>query len=254
MPKLSRVLAGSVLSALLAFAFATSASAAVFNRTDASLTVQIATLDPPTITGTGSASSVGGPGTGHTLPAGFLSLATAVTVPVSPTFAGLALISVPTGVTAGDGSFAPNGVMPVQGSALFFATGGTPAGAVPLQPVGGGGTAMFSVGPIVDVTLFGATWQGAGGASPVTLMAMSAALAIPITVTATAFDNRTAGGSGIVQLVAPATGAIGIVGSLPVFGVLQINYEVPEPAMMALGLAGGIVLVAAGRRKLLNRQ
>ena len=248
MPKLSRALTGSVLSAFVALG-TVPASAAMFSDTTASLAVQIATLPSPTMMGTGSASSDGGPGSMHTVPAGILALATGVTLPIVPSFVGLAKASLPAGVNAGPGSFNPNGVMPVNGAALFFKAGGGGAvGSVPLAPLGGGATTMFSI-DVLQGTLQGATWQGAGTLGPQVLSAMSAAVAIPITVTATAYDNRTSNGGGMVQLIAPATGELGGFGSIPTFGVLTLNY-VPEPGVMALGLVGATVLIAAGRRKL----
>ena len=73
-------------------------------------------------------------------------------------------------------------------------------------------------------------------------------LGLPFTLTATAYDNRTAGGQGFVQLVAPATGDVGIFGTMPVFGVLTIHYT-PEPATWLL-LAGGLAALGAGRRRI----
>jgi len=238
MRKLYGLLAGV---ALLGFIAAPATSAVL--PVSGTASIAIATLPSPQLTGTGVGSSLGGGIASH--PA--LVLGTAALVTISPTFVGLAFITVPTGnsLPAGVGAGA-NGIV---GAANFFAAGMTPAGAVPLGPIGGGGTTMFLVGPLGG-TLLGATWQGAGGtATPVVFSTMAAALAIPITVTATAYDNRTLSGLGTVQFVAPATGSIGIFGSLPVFGTLTLSYT-PEPGTLLLLGSGIAGLAVLGRKKL----
>ena len=233
-----------LLALLIPLGLAAPAVAAVLPVTGTYL-VQLATLPTVTLSGTGSASSAGAAGSAHTLPSGFFTVATPISIPIMPTFTALDSFSVPTGVHNVAGSFGPNGAMPLVGSVAFFANG-NPAGFVPLTPVGGTGMAAFQLGGL-NGTLSGATFQGAGGPTPLVFVLANAALAIPITVTATAYDNRTAGGVGAVQLVAPATGNIGIFGAIPVFGVLQIEYT-PEPGTWLL-LGGGLTALGAAARR-----
>lgn len=204
--------------------------------------IAIATLPSPELTGSGIGTSVGGGIAGF--PA--LVLTSAASVGISPTFVGLAKLTVPAGASVPAATLtAGGGAAGLAGTAFFFGKGGTPAGSVVLAPIGGGASNMFAVGPLGG-TLLGATWMG-GGSTVFT--AMSLALAIPITVTATAYDNRTGGGVGTVQFVAPATGSIGIFGSLPVFGVLNLVYT-PEPGTLLLLGSGIAGLAVLGRKKL----
>ena len=241
-----RVFVCGVASALVA----SHAGAALLPATG-TYTIGIATFPPLVLDGTGSASSLGGPGATHTIPAGFFSAGpTGVSVVLTPTFTGFDHFTLPASLQNPAGSFGPNGSMPLLASAAFFNSGGTPAGAVPLTPVGGTGSIPFLLGPFAG-TLVGATFQGAGAGGPLVFQHASAALAIPITVTATAYDNRTAGGQGRIQLVAPATGGLGIFGALPVFGIVEIEYT-PEPGTWLL-LAGGLAALAAGARRTRRR-
>ena len=237
MRKLFSLLAGV---ALLGFIAAPATSAVL--PVSGTASIAIATLPSPQLTGTGVGSSLGGGIASH--PA--LVLAAATTVTIAPTFVGLQFITIPAGnsLPAGVGAGA-NGIV---GNANFFGPLLTPAGSVPLGPIGGGASTIFMVGPLAG-TLLGATWQGAGAGPPVVFSTMAAALAIPITVTATAYDNRTAGGLGTVQFVAPSTGSIGIFGSLPVFGTLTLSYT-PEPGTLLLLGSGIAGLAVLGRKKL----
>ena len=235
MRKLYALLAGC---ALLGFIAAPATSAVL--PVSGTASIAIATLPSPELTGTGSGSSVGGGIASH--PA--LVLGTAASVPLVPTFVGLALITVPTGNSLPAQTLNPNGTQGINGTANFFGAGGTPAGSVPLAVLGGGGTTMFAVGPLLG-TLTGATWQG----GTAVFSTMAAALAIPITVTVTSYDNRTVGGLGTVQFVAPGTGNIGLFGSLPVFAVLTLEYT-PEPGTLLLLGSGIAGLAVLGRKKL----
>ena len=66
---------------------------------------------------------------------------------------------------------------------------------MPLSPIGGGGNAAASFAGIA-ATLQGATFMGAGGPTGMLFTGMFAAVAIPLSAAATAFDNRTLGGQG----------------------------------------------------------
>jgi hypothetical protein len=136
-------------------------------------------------------------------------------------------------------------------SNLFF-TNGNPAGAVALNPLGGGGTVMADVAAL-PVTVGGAAWTdlGLNATTPTkTIMVMEAPTGIPSTVTGEAFDNRTAGGLGTVQLVAPVIAKIfaGNLGNLPVIGVLALQF-VPEPGTTLLFGSAIVGLLAVARSR-----
>jgi hypothetical protein len=220
-----------------------SAGAAVL-PVSAAFALGLPSLQPVTLTGTGIGSSVGG-GTA-TVPAGIFAGNPKIVVPVTPTFGGLTQITVPANsVNNAAGSFAPSGAMALSGSA-FFNPGGA-AGSIPLAPIGGGGTGMGLL-LAIKFTLAGATWMGGNQV----FTHMGAALANPVSATATAFDNRTTGGIGTMQLVAPTlmqftNPAFGV---FPVFATLTLTYT-PEPGTLTLlgvGIAG-LVLRARGSRR-----
>lgn len=165
---------------------------------------------------------------------------TQIVVPISPTIIGLTNVTAPaSSLGNAAGSFNPNGAMALSG-ALFFNSG--TAGLIPLTPIGGGGSIPGTVNGI-PFTLQGATWMG--GSQLFTYMGNLAGQ--PFSAVATAYDNRTAGGEGSVQLVAPAIASFGLLGSVPVFGTLYVNFgPVPEPStLLLLGL--GVAALAKGR-------
>jgi len=82
--------------------------------------------------------------------------------------------------------------------------------------------------------------------------ATGAALGIPATIVATAYDNRTPAGAGTVQLVAPGSISFNLFGGFPAFGVLTLTYT-PEPGTLTLLGAGVAALAMLGRRKLEER-
>lgn len=234
----------SVAGALGLASFIAAPSFAASLPLNASVQVQIATLPPPTISGTAvSAMSVGG-GLA-TIPAGVLVNTAAINISINPPFVGLVAVTAPANsISNPAGSFNVNGAMGLNGDTFFLTEMGANAGGVPLAPIGGGGMTSASIAGLA-LTINGATWMG--GTQVFTFM--GGAAAIPIVATATAFDNRTVDGAGTVQLVAPATADLGILGALPVFGVLTLEYA-PEPGYLLLLGAGGLTLALAGRRKL----
>jgi hypothetical protein len=254
MKKLFTTGAALALTALLA----APASAAPF-QTNATLAVALGSLGGPALTGSGIGDS-SGQFDAASIPAGLISLATTAIVPINPPAIGLSLITVPTPAANAAGSFVPGGggggglggAMGNSAVANLFFTNGNPAGSVALNPLGGGGTAMAMVAAL-PVTVVGAVWTdlGVNATTPTkTIMIMEAPTAIPSTVTATAFDNRTAGGLGTVQLVAPVIAKIfgGNLGNLPVVGVLTLQF-VPEPGTLLLVGSGIDGLVAYGRKR-----
>jgi hypothetical protein len=71
-----------------------------------------------------------------------------------------------------------------------------------------------------------------------------------VAITATAYDKRTAGGQGTVQLVAPVSAKLngGALGTMPIVGVLTLHF-VPEPGTLLLVGSGIAGLVAFGRTR-----
>jgi hypothetical protein len=201
-----------------------------------------------TLTGSGVGNSVGG-GVAA-IPAGLFAGNAEVVVPIEPTFVGFVEITVPAdSLDNPAGSFGPNGAMGVSGAAFFVAP--TNTSPIPLAPVGGGVDGLFDVGPVA-ATLLGASWMGdANGTLPGgnVFSQMGAVLCLPLSTVATAYDNRTAGGIGVVQLVAPARMSLGIYGAAPLFGILTLSYT-PEPGTLTLLGAGVAALAMIGRRKL----
>ena len=211
------------------------------------LTLLFGPLPSLTLSGTGSASSAGGPGSSHTIPAGFFDSATPITVTSNATFLGVADIRLSSAVQGASASFAPGGALAIAGTGTFLSPMDGSGGQFPLSLLGGTtGTSPFAVG-VLPGHLLGASFVGAGSGGPIVFARTAVALGIPVTLTATAYDNRTAGGVGTVQLVAPATGDFGIFGSMPVFGVLQIRYT-PEPGSLIL-LGSGLAALGAGVRR-----
>ena len=199
-------------------------------------------LPPVTFTGSGVGSSVGG-GIA-TIPADIFSGNPAIVVPISPTFVGVTRITVPASSIGNPAaSFGPDGAMGLAGSVF---SDSLHAGGIPLFQVGGGDEPFANTvafGPLIG-DLAGVTWMGGNAVFTV----MGAALAIPATIRATAYDNRTPGGQGTIQLVAPTTVNTGVFGSYPLFGILTLTYT-PEPGTLTLLGAGVATLAAIGRRK-----
>lgn len=207
-----------------------------------------------TLSGTGTGTSNGAFDLAA-VPAGVISQTSDLSVPIQPTQLGLSKLTIMASPTAPvvnfAGSFGPGGIMGNNAVANLFFTNGGFAGAVPLAYVGGG--------PILGCefvcppwTIIGVEWTNLGvsaGNVTKTTMVMGSPAGIPVTITATAFDKRTAGGAGTVQLVAPTMMKLygGGLGSLPLVGTLTLQF-VPEPGTLLPVGSGVVVLVAANRR------
>jgi hypothetical protein len=242
-------------AALALTAFVAAPARAAVLPVDGTLAVVLGTLGGPQLTGSGTGTS-NGFGALATVPAGMIALTNTVTVTINPPAIGLSKITLPASpgapITNAAGSFNPGGAMGNNGVANLFFTNGSGAGSVAIKYVGGGGTGMALVAGL-PVTIVGAIWTNLGvtaGDPTKTIMFMEAPAGIALTLTATAFDKRTAGGQGTVQLVAPALAKIygGNLGNLPVIGQLTLNYT-PEPGTLLLVGSGIVGLVAFGRKR-----
>jgi hypothetical protein len=241
------ILLGAAL-ALAAFAAGRAAAAAL--PVEGTLSVVLGPLGSPQLTGSGVGTSNGAFGLAA-IPAGLLALTGTRAIAISPPALGLGQITLMGPVGNASGSFDPGGAMGNDGVANLFFTNGAAAGSVPLAYIGGGGTGMLVLTGL-PVTVIGATWTnlGASAADPTrTTTIMEVAAGFAVTVTATAFDRRTAGGVGTLQLVAPVVARLvnGDLGQLPIVGVLTLRF-VPEPGTLLLLGSGVLGLVAFGRR------
>ncbi|HSJ98860.1 MAG TPA: hypothetical protein VLC53_17425, partial [Myxococcota bacterium] len=189
---------------------------------DGTLSFTIGNIGSVSLTGSGVGDSAGGFGSAATVPAGVFAGTSTVTVPITPPALNLSKIAVSPPFSNSAGSFAPGGAMGNSIVANMFFTSGGSAGQIALNYVGGGGTGMGIISGL-PLTLIGATWTNLGitpgNPTAVTVIMMTSS-GIPATVTATAFDKRTAGGEGTLQLVAPASMKLfgGGLGTLPIVG------------------------------------
>ena len=214
------------------------------------LSIQLATLTPVPIGGTGFATINGsGPG-GHinTLQISASPFATAgfvlpVTDPAAAPIAGLALTA---HNGAGSFSFPGGGVMPVVGvtKVCLFAPclSSPPANlVVPLTPVGQGGAATVST--LVQITAIGAPWTtGTAAVGTVAIAGMRHGAASGTSSTGLI--------SGSIRLVTPVfvSTNIGASAVVPVFGILDLHF-IPEPGTLLLLGSGVVGLVMIGRSK-----
>lgn len=242
MRKLSFALAAS----LLVFGLAGQAKA-VSLAFDGTLSVQIATLDPVVLSGSGTA-LVNGSGGGGTLTAlqipqgvfGVTGFIVPVTDPGAFPIAGIQ-------VTAANdqGNFSGSGgVMSINGVTkvcLFGPCGEAVANLdVPLNNVGAGGTALVT--GAVNLTVVGAPWTtGTAAVGATTLMGGKSP------------SSNTGAASGTVTLVTPVfiSTNIGASSVIPGFAILTLHF-VPEPGTLLLVGSGIAGLVAYGRSRATN--
>jgi hypothetical protein len=237
-------------AALALTAFVAGQSKAAVLAVDGTLAVVLGTLGGPQLTGSGIGTS-NGFGATATVPASLIALTVPATVLISPPAIGLSKITLMAPIMNDAGSFDPGGAMGNNGVSNLFFTNNSAAGSVALKYVGGGGTGMGLVAGL-PITVVGATWTNLGvvTATPTKMtVLMEAPAGIKLTLTATAFDKRTAKGAGELQLIAPAIAKInkGDLGNLPVIGQLTLNYA-PEPGFILLFGAGALTLALVGRR------
>jgi hypothetical protein len=235
----------------LALGIASSASAVPLSFS-ATLTLRIGALPAVTATGAGTGDFAGAGGSAS-IPAGVFSIVT--TLPIHP----------PLLVIDGFGAGAPGqggtgqlpltpgtnkalvfggvtGSMQLDASAYLITgfTGATPnnAAAIPLTRIGRDCSIVFCPPPPVLGGLVMGTIKG----NPYQLgmiTVMGGLNGTPTTLIGTGFDNRTAGGAGVLQLVSPNTIALGALGSLAILAELSITV-VPEPStalLVGFGLA-----------------
>jgi hypothetical protein len=246
MRQLSSVLAAVVLS----FAFGGPAHAVALPFTG-SLALQVATLDPIPVLGSGVAdvSSLGSHIESLAISSAVFG-AQGVIVPVTDPTA-FPIYGVQATLQNGAGSFSGSplaGSMAIQGSAkvcLFVACdAGPPANvSVPLTVIGKGG--VTSVGMLVEVTVTGAGWTAGTAAVQTSSGTVSAHGFVhgPASLT-----SSTAAASGAVRLVTPVLISTNIASSavIPAFAYLTLHF-VPEPGTLLLVGSGMLGLVAYGR-------
>jgi hypothetical protein len=244
---------GVFAAGLLALGVAGQAQAAALNFTG-SLGIQLATLAPVVITGTGVATVNGSGGGPHvnTLsvansPFQITGFVLPVTDPMAAPIKGVQVTAHnATGVFAGGSVMGGlGGKMPVKGTAkicLFSPCSAAAANvSVPLTVVGSGGSA--TVATFVNVTVIGAPWtESTAAVGTITQMGFVHG---PATGTST-----TAGPSGVVRLVTPIFVSTNIPASsvVPAFGILTLHF-VPEPGTLVLLGSGIAGLVMFGRSR-----
>ena len=242
-------LAGLALALPLGLGSAAHAVALPFHAT---LTLQVGLYS--TITASASGSGVGDSGGASgtaTIPADTFSLQSTgpLAQPILSILFGYAIAApgqggLPPYAAGSNGALAFNGstgTMGLNASAYLRNKAGKAVAALPLDRVGVGGTALFTVIAIPFsiqanpyqlgmVTVSGAIQSGA-----------------PAILMGTGFDARTTGGLGTLQLVTPARFNAATLGSIPVLSTLSITYT-PEPGTIVL-LGAGLAAIATRRRR-----
>lgn len=218
------------------------------------LRLEIAALEPATLSSVGAATVNGSGAGGHldsvALDAAQLADSTLVPIPdeAAAPITGVAIVVAnragSVAETAGGGM---RGAIGLQGAAKICLFGGIGCVAplaninVPLTVVGEGGFAV-ATGP-VSLTVFGAPWT-TGQVAIGTITRRGGARG-PLSAT-----SSTAQSGGEIQLVTPVhiSTNIGASAVVPIFATLTLRF-VPEPATLALLALGIGALATAGRRK-----
>jgi hypothetical protein len=248
-----------LLGCLLTLGLVSSASAAPL-AFDGTFSIAVGNL--PIATGTGAGvGDFGGAGGTASIPAGVFSIA--MTAPINPPL----LVIDGFGIGA-PGQGGPNQLPLSPGTNKALAFGGV-TGTMGLDMSGyliqsyasGAGTspnnlaaiplAIVGVGTCCKLPTFGVGLiMGTIKANPYQLgmvTVMGSLNGSPSTVMGTGFDNRTAGGAGVLQLVTPTVVALGALGSLASIATLTLHI-VPEPAT-ALFVALGVAALGALRAR-----
>jgi hypothetical protein len=243
MRKLSYALAAS----LLAIGLAGQAQAVNLGFVG-DLSIQIATLAPTQLPGSGTVTVNGSAGGGHinslALPASVFAISGFVLPVTDPGAAPIKGIQVTAANAAAtfDNSGGPlGGTMPINGSTKVCLFGPCSAAvaniSVPLNVAGVGGQAFVTAA--VNLTVVGAPWT-TGTVSIGTITQMGGG----------APNSSTGMASGTVSLVTPifVSTNIGASAVVPVFGILNMHF-VPEPGTLVLLGAGIAGLVSYGRTR-----
>ena len=243
MRKLSYALAASLLVLGLA-----GQSQAVQLGFVGDISLQIATLNPATLPGSGNVTINGSAGGDHinslAIAASVFTVAHFVVPVTDPAAAPIKGVQVTAQNAAGNfdnGSGKLGGVMPINGTTKVCLFGTCSAATanieVPLAVAGAGGSA--TVAAAVNLTVIGAPWTtGTVSIGTVTVMGGAA----PASSTAMA--------SGTVSLVTPVfvSTNIGPSAVVPVFAFMNLHF-VPEPGTLVLLGAGIAGLVSYGRTR-----
>jgi hypothetical protein len=212
------------------------------------IAIQLATLDPVLIDGSGTAIVNGAGAAGHLTalqvpasPFATNGFVLPVTDPVVFPIAGVQLTAHnAVGNFAGSGGAGFNGEMPINGAAKICLFGTCSAAvsnlSVPLTVVGGPGGSVLVTGA-VNLTVIGAPWTtGTAAVGAMTQMGGVSPL------------SETGALNGKVTLVTPifVSTNIGASAIVPGFGIMSLQFKTPEPGTLAAFGAAFAALVAVG--------